>query len=139
MQFFLIFALIIAIITVFFAIQNTTMVTVYFFIWQFTSSLALILIFSLVIGVLLSLLISIPKIQSRNWQISKQKKQISELTEENTKLKEKMTNQDGQISALQHQLDDFKSSNNNQSSGLRNEVASETRKEDDSLFKRKKE
>jgi uncharacterized integral membrane protein len=139
MQFFLIFALIIAIITVFFAIQNTAMVTVYFFIWQFTSSLALILIFSLVIGVLLSLLISIPKIQSRNWQISKLKKQVSEFTEENAKLKEKVTNQEGQISALQTQLNDFKGSINSPPSGSRSDTISETRKEDDGLFNRKKE
>lgn len=108
MQVFLILALLIAIFAVFFAIQNTAMVTVYFFVWQFSSSLALVLLFSLGIGVLLSLLFSLPALQGRNWQISKLKKKVLEVTEENNELREKNAEQLGQINALQHQFNDFK-------------------------------
>ena len=79
MQFFLILALLIAILAVFFAIQNTVMVTVYFFFWQISSSLAIILLCTLAIGVLISMLFSIPAIQKRNWQVNKQKKKVTEV------------------------------------------------------------
>lgn len=139
MHFFLIFAVIIAIIAVFFAIQNTTMVTVYFFVWQFTNSLAIFLLFSLGLGILVTLLISFPKIQSRNWQIGKLKKQITELTEENAKLKEKNTKQQGQISALTEQLKDHrkKSVASNDSSNI--EDSSNENKDSKNLFKWRKE
>lgn len=104
MQFYLIFALIIAIVAVFFAIQNTMMVTIYFFVWQFTSSLALILLFSLGIGIIITLLVSIPKLQAKNWQNGRLKKEISELTEQKNKLEETNTKQEGKILILQEQL-----------------------------------
>lgn len=139
MHFFLIFAVIIAIIAVFFAIQNTTMVTVYFFVWQFTNSLAIFLLFSLGLGILVTLLISFPKIQSRNWQIGKLKKQITELTEENAKLKEKNTKQEGQISALIEQLKDYRKNSVNTSDNPDNGESSEESKDSKNLFKWRKE
>jgi uncharacterized integral membrane protein len=140
MHFFLIFALIIAIVTVFFAIQNTAMVTVYFFVWQFTSSLAIILLFSLGLGILITLLISFPKIQARKWQNSKLKKQITELSEENTKLKEANAKQEGQITALTEQLQGFnQSSYSSQNSPTKGEGKDENKKEDTNLFKWRKE
>lgn len=139
MHFFLIFALIIAIVTVFFAIQNTTMVTVFFFVWQFTSSLAILLLFSLGLGVLLTLLISFPKIQSRNWQIGKLKKQVTELTEENAKLKETNTKQEGQVSALLEQLNDYKKNSYNSNNNSNYEESSDKNKDDKNLFKWRKE
>ena len=139
MHFFLIFAVIIAIVAVFFAIQNTTMVTVYFFVWQFTNSLALFLLFSLGLGILVTLLISFPKIQSRKWQIGKLKKQITELTEEKTKLKEKNAKQEGQISALVEQLKDYRMKSGASSDSLSNEDASDETKDSKNLFKWRKE
>ncbi|MFP4456535.1 MAG: lipopolysaccharide assembly LapA domain-containing protein [Clostridia bacterium] len=139
MHFFLIFALIIAIVTVFFAIQNTTMVTVYFFVWQFTSSLAIILLFSLGLGVILTLLISFPKIQARNWQISKLKKQTTELTEENAKLKEEKAKQEGQVSALLEQLNDYKKYSYPSNERPDNENTSDNKEDDKNLFKWRKE
>ncbi|SRR6056297_2385996 len=138
MHFFLIFALIIAIVTVFFAIQNTTMVTVYFFVWQFTSSLAIILLFSLGLGVILTLLISFPKIQARNWQISKLKKQVNELSEENNKLKESSAKQEGQISVLSEQLQDFKKHSYPTHDQLEEDKLTQEKK-DSNLFKWRKE
>ncbi len=108
MQLFLIIALLIALLAVFFAIQNTAMVTVYFFVWQFSSSLALVLLFSLAIGVILSLLFSLPALQSRNWQISKLKKKLNEFNDENEGIREKITEQLGQINSLQRQVNEYK-------------------------------
>ena len=108
MQLFLIIALVIALLAVFFAVQNTTMVTVYFFVWQFSSSLALVLLLSLAIGVILSLLLSLPPLQSRNWQISKLKKRIGEQDKEKENLKEQITEHIGKVNALQRQVNEYK-------------------------------
>jgi len=83
-QLFLIIALFIAISAVIFALQNSVPVTVSFLIWKFESSLALVLLISLGLGVLMSFLLSIPTMIKRNWSISNYKKRIHEL-EENIK------------------------------------------------------
>ena len=92
----------------FFAVQNTTMVTVYFFVWQFSSSLALVLLLSLAIGVILSLLLSLPRIQSKNWQIIKLKKRINEQEKEKETIKEQIAEQLGTINSLQRQVNEYK-------------------------------
>ena len=80
-QLFLIIALFIAISAVIFALQNSVPVTVSFLIWKFESSLALVLLISLGLGVLVSFLLSIPTMIKRNWSISNYKKRIQELEE----------------------------------------------------------
>ena len=80
-QLFLIIALCIAISAVIFALQNSVPVTVSFLIWKFESSLALVLLISLGLGVLVSFLLSIPTMIKRNWSISNYKKRIQELEE----------------------------------------------------------
>ena len=80
-QLFLIIALFIAISAVIFALQNSIPVTVSFLIWKFESSLALVLLISLGLGVLVSFLLSIPTMIKRNRSISNYKKRIQELEE----------------------------------------------------------
>ena len=82
-QLFLIIALFIAISAVIFALQNSVAVTVSFLIWKFESSLALVLLISLGLGVLVSFLLSIPTMIKRNWSISNYKKRIQELEQKN--------------------------------------------------------
>ena len=79
MQSFLIVALGLAILTVIFALQNAIPVAVTFLIWQFEGSLALVLMLTFALGVLVSLLVSIPAIVKRRSAISNQKKKIEEL------------------------------------------------------------
>ena len=66
MQFLLIVALGLAILTVIFALQNPIPVGVTFLLWKFEGSLALVLISTFALGVLVSLLISIPAILKRS-------------------------------------------------------------------------
>jgi len=54
MQIFLFFALIISLLAVIFAVQNTAPVTVSFAIWKFPGSLALVLLAALAAGSLIS-------------------------------------------------------------------------------------
>jgi putative membrane protein len=79
MQLLLIVALGLAILTVIFALQNPVPVGVTFLIWKFEGSLALVLISTFALGVIVSLLISIPAIVKRRSTISNQTKKITEL------------------------------------------------------------
>lgn len=79
MQLLLIVALGLAILTVIFALQNPIPVGVTFLIWRFEGSLALVLISTFALGVIVSLLISIPAIVKRRSIISNQTKKITEL------------------------------------------------------------
>lgn len=79
MQSFLIAALALAILTVIFALQNPIPVGVTFLLWKFEGSLALVLMLTFTLGVLVSVLVSIPTILKRRSAISNQQKKIGEL------------------------------------------------------------
>ncbi|MDW8326021.1 MAG: lipopolysaccharide assembly protein LapA domain-containing protein [Anaerolineales bacterium] len=80
MQILLILALVIAILTVIFAVQNAMPVTVSFLFWQFAGApLALVLLLAVGLGLLISLLISVPSLVGNRWTISRLKKRVTEL------------------------------------------------------------
>jgi uncharacterized integral membrane protein len=79
MQLQLIVAIIVAILAVVFALQNAVPITVSFLTWRFESSLALVLLIVLALGILMSLLVSVPSRVKRMKLISSQKKKIQEL------------------------------------------------------------
>lgn len=79
MQLLLIIAIVIAILTVIFALQNAVTITVSFLTWKFESSLALVLLITLTLGILTSLLVSVPSMIKRMRMVSSQKKKIKEL------------------------------------------------------------
>lgn len=60
MQFVMIFSLILAVLAVVFALQNTAMVTLSFFIWTFNSPLALLLLIALTIGAIITSILTLP-------------------------------------------------------------------------------
>jgi putative membrane protein len=79
MQLQLIVAIIIAILAVVFALQNAVPITVSFLTWRFESSLALVLLITLGLGILMSLLVSVPSVIKKMKVISNQKKKIQKL------------------------------------------------------------
>jgi uncharacterized integral membrane protein len=79
MQLQLIVAIIVAILAVVFALQNAVPITVSFLTWRFESSLALVLLITFALGILMSLLVSVPSMIKRKRMISNQKKEIQEL------------------------------------------------------------
>jgi len=79
MQLQLIVAIIVAILAVVFALQNAVPIKVSFLTWRFESSLALVLLITLALGILMSLLVSVPSMIKRRKMISNQKKKIQEL------------------------------------------------------------
>ena len=79
MQVFLVIALLIALIAVVFAVQNTALVTISFLLWKFNNSLAVVLLLAIFAGVLISIFASLPGwIRGRMAQ-STLKKKIREL------------------------------------------------------------
>lgn len=78
MPFLIILALVIALGTVLFALQNTTRVVINFFGWQFQGSLALILLITLALGVLVGLLVEAPSVVRRSLQASGHKRQVQD-------------------------------------------------------------
>ena len=79
MQLWLIMAIVIAMLVVIFALQNAIPITVSFLTWKFESSLALVLLITIALGVLMSLLVSVPSKIKKMKMILNQKKRIQEL------------------------------------------------------------
>lgn len=97
----LILALIIAVIAVIFALQNTAAVSVSFFIWQFNQSLALVLLLAAFVGVVIGLLTILPGSIKTRWQLAARNKKIDSLEKEIKELKEKLANAEQRFQALQ--------------------------------------
>lgn len=75
----LILALLIAIVAVIFALQNTAAVTVSFFVWQFHESLALVLLLTIVVGVLIGIFTILPGSMRNRWRLTSQRKKMNNL------------------------------------------------------------
>jgi lipopolysaccharide assembly protein A len=104
MQIYLLFALIIAIIAVIFAVQNMAAVTISFLFWNVKGSLALVLLVSLTAGVLLSSLVSIPGFISGKWTSSSQRKKLANLETERNLYKQKAETAEQEVKELEQQL-----------------------------------
>ena len=104
---FLILALLIAVIAVIFALQNTTQVTIAFLLWQFDQSLALVLLLSLAIGVVIGLLTISPTVVKGKLAVSNQKKKIDSLEKEINQYKTKIN--DLETNAVQQPTTELKS------------------------------
>lgn len=79
MQVFFLVALGFALLGVMFALQNIVPVRVTFLTWTFEGSLALVLFVALIVGALVSSLVSIPTILKGRWAVNGLKKQIAQL------------------------------------------------------------
>ena len=71
-----------------FALQNIDVITVIFFGWQLTGSLSLVLLLSMLVGILTTLFILLPKSMSDYFKYKKLQKENARLTEELQKQKE---------------------------------------------------
>jgi len=100
---FLILALIVAIIAVIFALQNTAAVTVSFIVWQFDQSLALVLLLSVAIGVIIGLLTILPTVIRNKWQLTGKKKTIESLEKNLNETKLKLEDAERRISSMESQ------------------------------------
>ncbi|RMH31503.1 MAG: LapA family protein [Nitrospirae bacterium] len=79
MSFSLFLALLMLFLAVAFALQNSEQVTIHFFGWVFQGSLVLVLLTALAVGVILTLLVSLPGQIKKSRLIAQQNKMIAEL------------------------------------------------------------
>jgi len=102
MQLQLIVAIVIAILAVVFALQNAVPIAVSFLTWKFESSLALVLLITLALGILMSLLVSVPSMIRTRKIISNQKKKIQKLgidlqKEAESKIEEEIEDEESEL------------------------------------------
>ena len=85
----IVFGVVTAIVAVIFAVQNTAPVTVSFLTWNFTGSLAIVLIATLGAGVLSTLAMLSPLLVKGKWLRGGMRKRIEELERETPEEKPK--------------------------------------------------
>jgi uncharacterized integral membrane protein len=83
-----VFGLLLGAVAVVFALQNVAIITVSFFSWQLTGSLALILLLAITSGVLIAILLLLPEFISNYFKYKSLKKDNKRLEEELRKQKE---------------------------------------------------
>ncbi len=79
MIFFLLLGLLLGAVSVIFALQNITPVTVSFFQWQLQGSLATILFLTLASGLLVAIFLVLPSLIKDQFLLSKEKRRNAEL------------------------------------------------------------
>jgi len=83
---YLLVVLVVAILAVLFAAQNSTVVAISFFSWSTSGSLSLVLILTLSIGILIGVLIMAPSVFRRAFQSSGLRRRLKRLEKEKTAL-----------------------------------------------------
>ena len=79
MRLFIVLALLIAIVIIVFALQNSAIVTISFLSFHYTGSLAFIVVVLFTLGLLAGLLISLPSILKKHLALREHKKKIKQL------------------------------------------------------------
>lgn len=86
MQLMVIFGIVIAIVGVAFAMQNSVPVTVVFLFWRLDGTLAMIVLISMALGAAIIALVSTPAALRNKWSANRQRKEIESLQEVNSDL-----------------------------------------------------
>ena len=84
-----IIAILIALLAVVFALQNSQIVMVNLFFWDFSSSMALMMLITLVIGIVSGMLTMFPTIYRKNSAVKSHNKKIMELEKQLSELTSK--------------------------------------------------
>ncbi len=100
MQISLILALAISVLAVIFALQNTSTVTLVFFGWRIDGPLALVLLVTLAVGVLISLLASLPALIRGSLTGARQKRKLANLEASLSDCTNKLSQAQSQLDAM---------------------------------------
>jgi lipopolysaccharide assembly protein A len=79
MQLIAILGIAVAVGGVAFALQNNVPVTVAFLLWRFDSTLAMVLLLAIALGAIIVALVSTPAALKKQWQLSRQRREIASL------------------------------------------------------------
>ena len=90
MQLLLILGIVFAIGAVTFALQNNVAVTVVFAFWRFDSSLAVVLLVALGLGVLIAGLVSTPSVLKGQWAGARLRRQVAILEDDKASLERRV-------------------------------------------------
>ncbi len=101
---FIVIALLIAILAVIFALQNTVMVSITFLAWNIHGSLALVLLVTLAAGVVISLLASLPSLVRSRLTSRRQKKKLTALEAERNLYQQKAEEAGRDVTSLEEQV-----------------------------------
>jgi len=97
-------ALVIAILAVIFTLLNWQVVTVSFLFWKVDSSLALVLLITLAVGLLISLLAYLPGFIRGKLYVSNQRKKLAALETERNSFKQKAEEAQKAVKSLEEQV-----------------------------------
>jgi putative membrane protein len=90
MQLLLILGIVFAIGAVTFALQNNVAVTVVFAFWRYDSSLAVVLLVALALGVLIAGLVSTPSVIKAQWSGARLRRQLASLEDDKASLERRV-------------------------------------------------
>jgi uncharacterized integral membrane protein len=90
MQLLLILGIVFAIGAVTFALQNNVAVTVVLAFWRYDSSLAVVLLVALALGVLIAGLVSTPSVIKGQWAGARLRRELASLSEEKATLERRV-------------------------------------------------
>lgn len=90
MQLLAIFAMVVGLGSVMFALQNNVPVTVTFLLWRFDGSLAMVLLLAIALGGVIVGLISTPATLRRQWAVHRLNKQIAQLEADKRDLQQQL-------------------------------------------------
>ncbi|MBZ8179602.1 LapA family protein [Oscillatoria salina IIICB1] len=110
--------LLIAFLAIVFALQNPSPITVNLLFWQFQGSLALVLLFTLALGVIAGILVCSPIVIKRNWKIASANKKIKEMKRALADQDEVMVKQEKRIKYLEENLQLENSTKNHEQTKL---------------------
>ena len=100
MQLLLIFGIGFAIAAVMFALQNNALVAVSFALWRFESSLAIVLLLAMGLGVLIAGLVSSPTVIKGRWSAARLGRRVAELEERNAVLQQRSIELETELARL---------------------------------------
>ncbi|MBL8481009.1 MAG: DUF1049 domain-containing protein [Rhodocyclaceae bacterium] len=100
MQLGFILAIFFAIVCVSFAVQNSAAVSVNFLLWQFDSSLAVVLLLAMALGAIALGFISTPATLRARWSLARQKRQMDSVEQDNQNLKARIARLESELATL---------------------------------------
>ena len=100
MQLLLVCGVVFAIIAVMFALQNNATVAVAFALWHFESSLAVVLLLALGLGVIIAGLVSSPAVIKGRWTAASLRRSISNWESEKAALERRIADLEAELALL---------------------------------------
>lgn len=116
MQIFALIALVLAIVAVILLLQNLAVIPLTVFLWNIHSSLAVVLLVALGVGVLISVLLLLPGSIRNKMAASSQSKKLAALEDERNQYQKKYEEAEKEVTTLEEQLASFSAALENKQS-----------------------